>query len=113
MSSSPYEQRREAFRVGLSGRARVERAFGETAEYELRDLSVGGARLIGEVRLNLDETVTVTVGLDDEELTVAARVVRLDAHGCGVHFSPLARAVESRISRFLTDEQRRRGRPRT
>ena len=113
MSSSPFEQRREAFRVGLSGRARVERGSGETAEYELRDLSVGGARLIGDVRLRLDETVTMVVGLHDEEFTVPARVVRLDAHGCGVHFGPLPRNVENRISRFLTDEQRRRGRPRT
>lgn len=112
MSSSPSEQRREAFRVGLSGRARLQRATGETLEYELRDLSIGGARLVGGIGLEVDEDVTIALELHDEELTVAARVVRLDAHGCGVQFGRLARALETRISRFLAEEQRRRVRPR-
>ena len=113
MSSSSFEQRRDAFRVGMTGRARVQRSSGESAEYELRDLSVGGARLVGGVSLELDETVTIVFSVNEEAVTVAARVVRLDAHGCGVRFGQLARALESRISRYLTDEQRRRARPRT
>lgn len=112
MSSSPSPQRRDAFRVGLSGRARVRRAHGATAEFDLRDLSVGGARLIGGPPLELEEELTLAIGLRDEEVVVTALVVRLDAHGCGVRFDPLPTAVENRISRFLADEQRRRVRPR-
>lgn len=113
MSSLPPEQRREAFRVGLSQRARVDRASGETAEVDLRDLSVGGARLIGGPPLELGEVVTVAIGLREDEERLPARVVRLDEHGCGLHFEALPPAVENRISRYLTDKQRRRGRPRT
>jgi c-di-GMP-binding flagellar brake protein YcgR len=110
--SSPPPQRRDAFRVGLSGRARVRHGLGETAEFDLRDLSVGGARLIGDSSLELDERLTLAIGLDDDVVEVAAQVVRLDARGYGVHFRDLTPAAESRISRWLTDEQRRRVRPR-
>ncbi len=111
--SSAFPQRRDAFRVGLSGRARVRRALGELAEFELRDLSVGGARLIGFKPPDLEESITLEIGLHDGEVvTVEGRVVRLDAHGCGVRFTALPAAVENRISRFVTDEQRRRGRSR-
>lgn len=113
MSSLPSEQRREAFRVGMSGRARLQRARGEAAEVDLRDLSVGGARLIGGPRLELGESVTIAIGLREKEVLLPARVVRLDEQGCGVHFEAFAPAVENRISRYLTDEQRRRGRPRS
>ncbi len=112
MSPSPFEQRREAFRVGMSGRVRVGRAGDDSAKFELRDLSVSGARLIGDVRLDLDEMVTIALVLQDEEVTLTARVVRLDDHGCGLQFGSLPRAVENRISRFLTAEQRRRVQPR-
>lgn len=98
--------------MGLAQRARVRRRLGESAEMELHDLSVGGARLVGDLRTLLDEPLTVAIALGDEQVEVAALVVRVDDRGCGVRFEPLTRAVESRISRFLTDEQRRRGRPR-
>lgn len=112
MSASPSEQRRDAFRVGLAEPARIHRALGEVAEFEMRDLSVRGARLSGGVRLDLEETVTIEMRLDGEEVAVAAQVVRLDAHGCGVDFRSLTPAIENRISRFLTEQQRRRARPR-
>jgi c-di-GMP-binding flagellar brake protein YcgR len=112
MSSSPFPQRREAFRVGLPDKAIVQRAFGETASFELRDLSVAGARLVGASRLELDEPVTITLGLHDDEVQVTAVVVRLDTRGCGVRFGPLTPAVENRIGRFLAEEQRRRVRTR-
>ena len=112
MSASSSPQRRDAFRVGLAGRARVRRASGETAEFDLRDLSVGGARLLGPTDLEGDERVTIEIGLGEEVVEVCAHVVRLDVRGCGVRFGGLAPAVENRISRYLTDEQRRRVRAR-
>lgn len=112
MTPTPFQQRREAFRVGLSEPARVERALGEMARVKLRDLSVEGARLTGGPRLDLEETVTIEIRLDGEEVTLTAQVVRLDAHGCGVRFRSVTPAIENRISRFLTEQQRRRARPR-
>ena len=112
MSSSSSPQRRDAYRVTVSGRARVQRASGETTEFELRDLSVGGARLLGPTRLDPDEPVTVEIPLGEEVVELGARVARLDVHGCSVRFGALARAVENRISRYLTEEQRGRVRPR-
>lgn len=96
----------------LSGRARVRRASGEATEFDLRDLSVGGARLLGPTRLDPDERVTIEIPLGEEVVEVSARVARLDVHGCGVRFGALAPAVENRISRYLTAEQRRRVRTR-
>ena len=112
MPSAPFEQRRDAFRVRLCGRARVERASGEIVEFELRDLSVTGAGLFNGPRLEVEERLTVVICLPEEEVVVEAEVVRRDAHGCGVRFGPIAPGAENRISRFLTDEQRRRVRPR-
>ncbi len=111
-SSSPSRQRRDAFRVGLSGRVRLQRASGELQELSLRDLSVTGARLVGGLGLEIDEPVTITFALGDEEIELSAHVARRDPHGCGLRFGPVPRAVENRISRFLTEEQRRRVRPR-
>lgn len=110
--SSSFEQRRDAYRVGLSQRAQVERARGPGFECELRDLSVGGARLLGELALDLAETLTIAIRVGGEDVVIEARVVRIDHYGHGVRFGRLPAGVETRISRFLTGEQRRRGRPR-
>ena len=112
MTSSESEQRREAFRVGLVGVAHVRRRSGEVLSFELRDLSVRGARLLGAATLDVDEALEIELPVGEERIVVAARVVRCDAHGCSVRFHSLSNAPESRIARFLTDEQRRRGRPR-
>ncbi len=88
----------------------MRRAQGRTVDFDLRDLSVGGARLIGSAGLELDERVTFGLGGDCVE--VAAQVVSLDVRGYGVHFRALTPAVENRIGRLLTDEQRRRVRTR-
>ena len=90
----------------------MRRASGEATEFELRDLSVGGARLLGAMQLELDEPVILEIGLGEEVAKLGARVARLDEHGCGVRFGPVSPAVENRISRYLTDEQRKRVRPR-
>ena len=83
-------------------------------EFDLRDLSVGGARLLGPTRLDADEPVSVYIALGEEVVEISARVARVDVHGhgYGVRFVALAPAVENRISRYLTAEQRRRVRAR-
>ena len=111
---SSEQQRRDAFRVGLPGGARVVRAGGPAVALELRDLSVSGARLVGDASLELGEPVTIAISLDGDAVEVAARVVRIDSSGCAVRFGALAPTSATRRPDGGRDEApgRRSSRPR-
>ncbi len=107
------EQRRGTFRVGLTAAAVVRRGDGGTAaRAQLRDLSIDGARLLGELELRPGEAVTITLELEDDESALSGDVVRVGELGAGIRFGALRPADESCIARFLNDQERRRGRPR-
>lgn len=106
------EQRRGTFRVGLDHPVLVRRGGSGAVHARLRDLSIDGARLMGDLELRLGEPISVALSLDGDGLELSGRVVRVGDLGAGIRFDALKPVEESRIARFLTEQQRRRGRPR-
>ncbi len=106
------EQRRETFRVGLTGRTRLTRGGESTYEVHLKDLSAQGARVVSMTAMELGEAITAALDLEGSEVTVTGRVVRVDDRGYGIRFDPLSPGDDDRLSRFLTEQQRRRVRVR-
>lgn len=108
----PLDQRRETFRVGVTGRTRLTRGDRGTDEVDLKDLSAQGARVASTTAMELGEPLTVALDLEGHEIVVSGRVVRVDDRGYGIRFDPLSPGDDDRLSRFLTEKQHRRVRVR-
>lgn len=111
-SCRPLDQRRETFRVGVIGSTQLTRGDRSVYEVDLKDLSPQGARVVSATAMELGEPVTVALHLDGRGITVTGRIVRVDDRGYGIRFDPLSPGDDDRLSRFLTEQQRRRVRVR-
>jgi len=110
--SQLLEQRRETFRVPVSGRTAVTREDGTMEYFELKDLSVEGARVLSGTPMKLGEPLSLVLTLNGRDLGVSGRVARVDEGGYGIRFDQLARSDESLLNRYLVEQQRERVRTR-
>lgn len=81
----------------------VRLSTGRTLHAEVRDLSMGGARVsVPEVAgLGKGERVWVSVLGRDEERALPARIVRKDADGLGLRWDPLSMEEEEELVRIV------------
>jgi hypothetical protein len=97
--------RRDRRRVLSAGTALIERGPGRSAaEFEIRDLSSTGARLVGSSRLVDGEVVRVTLRLDNDVVSVIAQVIRTDPQRAqtAIAFRDVPRAAADRIAAAVT-----------
>ena len=84
MTDGPID-RRSRPRVGLLGTATIMRAGShESAELTIRDLSSGGARLVGRLQLVEGERIPVTLALEGVSFSIVAEVVRTEPQNAQV-----------------------------
>lgn len=82
----------------------------------IKDISVGGARIVTHVHLRPNQCVTLTVDIgDDVELDLPARIIHSGEsgkeYGCnfGLRFTHLSDVDSGRLSDFVVERLRTRG----
>jgi hypothetical protein len=96
--------RRRTPRVGLPARAFIRRlGSDEPIEFGVRDLSAGGGRLVGHVRLKEFEHIRLNLELDGAIVSLSAEVVRADPQNMqvAVTFRDVPPATAELIERSL------------
>ncbi len=104
MTDLPVE-RRSRPRAGLLGKATIVWARSTVpAEFNIRDLSTGGARLIGRAQLVESERIQVMLELDEVTVSVAAEVLRTEPQNAqvAIGFRDLSREATEVIERAVT-----------
>ena len=92
-----------------TGTATVARTSDDPGVFAIRDIAIGGARLVGTTRLGEGEHVRVTLDLDGSIANVEAVVTRVDAQNqqTAIAFRSVsddaARVIENAIDKLIRD----------
>lgn len=121
MSPDDLERRKQPRATGIVGSATVVSSRGESAPFSIRDLSAGGAMLVGTLRLAAGERIEILFDADGDRLTgirLCAEVIRSDRlpserFATGVEFRDVPVVIHDHIHELViaANERRRANAP--